>query len=61
VNFLRDFAVHLDRGRLSPIMGFYSPNSSRSLNEIEQLGVPVIIFGDGQPSPDTYPVSLTPG
>jgi glycosyltransferase involved in cell wall biosynthesis len=52
VNFLRDFAVHLDRGRLSPIMGFYSPNSSRSLNEIEQLGVPVIIFGDGQPSPE---------
>ena len=50
VNFLRDFAVHLDRGRMSPIVGLYSPNSSRSLHEIEQLNVPVIVFGTTHPS-----------
>jgi glycosyltransferase involved in cell wall biosynthesis len=50
VNFLRDFAVHLDRGRVFPIVGLYSPNPSRSLDEMERLNVPVVVFGAGRPS-----------
>jgi glycosyltransferase involved in cell wall biosynthesis len=50
VNFLRDFVVHMDRGRLSPIIGLYSPNPSRSLDELKRLHIPVVFFGAGQPS-----------
>jgi glycosyltransferase involved in cell wall biosynthesis len=50
VNFLRDFAVHVDRRKLSLIVGLYSPNPSRSLSEMDRLGVPVVVFGAAWPS-----------
>ncbi len=50
LNFLRDFAVHLDRSRLFPIVGLYSPNRSRSLDDMRRMRIPVFVFGAGGPS-----------
>lgn len=58
VNFLRDFAVHLDGDKLRPIVGLYLPNSSATLKEIRSMNVPVIVFGAHRPSePATGSVS----
>jgi glycosyltransferase involved in cell wall biosynthesis len=44
VNFLRDFLLHADHSTAQFIVGLYSPNPSKTLEEIRQLGNPVILF-----------------
>ena len=46
ISFLRDFVFCLDRTRVKPFVGLYSPNPSVALNEIRSLGVPICFFGN---------------
>jgi glycosyltransferase involved in cell wall biosynthesis len=44
VNFIRDFVLHLDHARAYVIAGLYFPNPSKTLEEIQRLGFPVVFF-----------------
>ena len=44
VNFLRDFLLHLEHSKAHVIVGLYFPNPSRTLEEIQTLGYPVVFF-----------------
>src|SRR5580704_17969351 len=44
VNFLRDFLLHLEHSKAHVIVGLYFPNPSRTLEEIQSLGYPVVFF-----------------
>lgn len=56
VNFIRDFALHVDQSRLDVITGLYSSNSSKTLVELQSHGFPVVFFQASQlPAPKTSP------
>jgi glycosyltransferase involved in cell wall biosynthesis len=44
VNFIRDFVLHADQSMAQFIVGLYFPNSSKTLEEIQTLGCPVVFF-----------------
>jgi glycosyltransferase involved in cell wall biosynthesis len=44
VNFLRDFLLHVDHSTAQFIVGLYSPNPSKTLEEIRRLGYSVVFF-----------------
>jgi glycosyltransferase involved in cell wall biosynthesis len=44
VNFLRDFLLHVEHSKAHVIVGLYFPNPSRTLEEIQSLGYPVVFF-----------------
>ncbi len=50
VNFIRDFVLHLDLSRVHVIVGFYFPNSSKTLVELRNLGFPVVFFQSQRPA-----------
>lgn len=50
VNFLRDFLLNVDVTGMDPRAGFYFPNTSKTLKEIEQFGFSVTIFSSALPS-----------
>jgi glycosyltransferase involved in cell wall biosynthesis len=49
VNFIRDFLLHVDRATAHVIVGLYFPNSSKTLEEIQRLGNPVVFFKNTRP------------
>jgi len=49
VNFIRDFLLHVDHRTAQFIVGLYSPNPSKSLEEIRSLGHPVVFFKRTRP------------
>jgi glycosyltransferase involved in cell wall biosynthesis len=49
VNFILDFLLHVDHRTAQFIVGLYSPNPSRSLEEIRKLGHPVVFFRRTRP------------
>jgi glycosyltransferase involved in cell wall biosynthesis len=49
VNFLRDFLPHVDHSKAHVIVGLYFPNPSKTLEEIQRLGNPVIFFKQTRP------------
>jgi len=49
VNFLRDFLLHVDHSTAQFIVGLYSPNPSKTLDEIRQRGNPVVFFTHTRP------------
>jgi glycosyltransferase involved in cell wall biosynthesis len=49
VNFIRDFLLHVDRRTAQFMVGLYSPNPSKSLEEIQKLGYPVVFFKHTRP------------
>ena len=44
VNFIRDFVLHADQSTAQIIVGLYFPNPSKTLEEIQTLGCPVVFF-----------------
>jgi glycosyltransferase involved in cell wall biosynthesis len=50
VNFLRDFLVHVDHSTPQFIVGLYSPNPSKALEEIRRLGYSVVFFNHVRPA-----------
>src|SRR5580704_16026591 len=44
VNFIRDFVLHADQSTAQFIVGLYFPNPSKTLEEIQTLGCPVVFF-----------------
>ncbi len=50
VNFLRDFLLNVDVTEMDSRAGFYFPNTSNTLKEIEKLGFSVTIFSTALPS-----------
>ena len=44
VNFIRDFLLHVDHSTAHVIAGLYFPNSSKTLEELRNLGFPVVFF-----------------
>jgi len=44
VNFIRDFVLHVDQSTAQFIVGLYFPNPSKTLEEIQTLGCPVVFF-----------------
>jgi glycosyltransferase involved in cell wall biosynthesis len=50
VNFIRDFLLHVDHRTAQFIVGLYSPNPSKSLEEIRKLGHPVVFFKHTRPA-----------
>jgi len=59
VNFLRDFLLNLDHSTAQVIVGLYSPNPSKTLEEIQCLGYPVVFFSDARPAPPTKSTRLS--
>src|SRR5580693_7529275 len=49
VNFIRDFVLHVDHRTAQFIVGLYSANPSKSLEEIRKLGHPVVFFKHTRP------------
>ena len=49
VNFLRDFLLHVDHATAQFTVGLYSPNPSKTLEEIRRLGYPVVFFSQTRP------------
>jgi glycosyltransferase involved in cell wall biosynthesis len=48
VNFIRDLLLHVDHSTAHVIVGFYSHNSSKTVEEIQRLGYPVVFFNRKQ-------------
>ena len=48
VNFIRDFVLHADQSTAQFIVGLYFPNPSKTLEEIQALGYPVVFFNHMQ-------------
>lgn len=44
VNFIRDFVLHADQSTTQFIVGLYFPNPSKTLEEIQTRGCPVVFF-----------------
>jgi glycosyltransferase involved in cell wall biosynthesis len=53
VNFIRDFAIHLDHSRAHVIAGLYFVNPSKTLVELQSLGFPVVFFQGPRPTAKT--------
>lgn len=49
VNFIRDFLLHADHRTAQFLVGLYSPNPSKTLEEIRKLGHPVVFFKHRRP------------
>jgi len=49
VNFIRDFLLHVDHRTAQFIVGLYSPNPSKSLEEVRKLGHRVVFFKHTRP------------
>ena len=55
VNFIRDFVLHANQSTAQFIVGLYFPNSSKTLEEIQTLGCPVVFFNHTrQMAPKTF-------
>jgi len=50
VNFIRDFILHVDHSRAHVIAGLYFPNPSKTLEELQSLGFPVVFFQQTRPT-----------
>jgi glycosyltransferase involved in cell wall biosynthesis len=48
VNFIRDLLLHVDHSTAHVIVGFYSQNPSKTVEEIQRLGYPVVFFNRKQ-------------
>src|ERR1700721_367878 len=48
VNFIRDLLLHVDHSTAHIIVGFYSHNPSKTVEEIQRLGYPVVFFNRKQ-------------
>src|SRR5579859_417028 len=56
VNFIRDFLLHVDHSTAQVIAGLYFPNPSKTLEELRNLGFPVVFFQHTRPvAPKTSP------
>ena len=49
VNFIRDFVLHADHSVAQFVVGLYFANASKTLEEIERLGYPVVFFTHTRP------------
>src|SRR5580704_2828526 len=49
VNFIRDFVLHADHSQAQFIVGLYFANPSKTLEEIQGLGFPVVFFTHPRP------------
>ena len=49
VNFLLDFLLHVDHATAQFTVGLYSPNPSKTLEEIRRLGHSVVLFNKSRP------------
>src|SRR5580704_6872868 len=49
VNFIRDFVLHADHSLAQFVVGLYFANASKTLEEIERLGYPVVFFTHTRP------------
>jgi len=59
VNFIRDFLLHVDHSTALVIAGLYFPNSSKTLEELRNLGFPVVFFQHTRPEAPKTSASLT--
>lgn len=48
VNFIRDLLLHVDHTTAQVIVGFYSHNPCKTVEEIQRLGYPVVFFNRKQ-------------
>jgi glycosyltransferase involved in cell wall biosynthesis len=48
VNFIRDLLLHVDHSTADVIVGFYSHNPSKTVEELQRLGYPVVFFNRKQ-------------
>ncbi|MGB8474840.1 MAG: glycosyltransferase [Candidatus Acidiferrum sp.] len=51
VNFIRDFLLHVNHATTHVITGLYFPNESKTLEEIQRRGNPVVFFKQTRPVP----------
>ena len=49
VNFIRDFLLHVDQSTAHVISGLYFQNPSKTLEELQSLGFPVVFFQNARP------------